>query len=128
MIKYHTFFFFFSSRRRHTRYWRDWSSDVCSSDLTPRPTVTREWELAVRLEGTDELPMVTLDGAIDPSTGAALTLALWTAAASAAPVSYVDLDGLAYSVYVQDVREQIADISQRTGLQRLGLVTLVEAA
>src|SRR5258707_10980672 len=25
--------FFYSSRRRHTRYWRDWSSDVCSSDL-----------------------------------------------------------------------------------------------
>src|SRR3712207_7878847 len=24
---------FLSSRRRHTRYWRDWSSDVCSSDL-----------------------------------------------------------------------------------------------
>src|SRR3712207_8963520 len=30
------FFFFFSSRRRHTRYWRDWSSDVCSSDLVPQ--------------------------------------------------------------------------------------------
>src|SRR5206468_10079392 len=27
-------FFFFSSRRRHTRSDRDWSSDVCSSDLT----------------------------------------------------------------------------------------------
>src|SRR5947209_11427076 len=26
-------YFFFSSRRRHTSYWRDWSSDVCSSDL-----------------------------------------------------------------------------------------------
>src|SRR5687768_18373944 len=26
--------FFFSSRRRHTRCSRDWSSDVCSSDLT----------------------------------------------------------------------------------------------
>src|SRR5258707_4065826 len=26
-------FFFFSRRRRHTRYWRDLSSDVCSSDL-----------------------------------------------------------------------------------------------
>src|SRR5690625_2859942 len=26
--------FFFSSRRRHTRWPRDWSSDVCSSDLT----------------------------------------------------------------------------------------------
>src|SRR2546429_2926208 len=30
-----TVFFFFSSRRRHTRCSRDWSSDVCSSDLTP---------------------------------------------------------------------------------------------
>src|SRR5690606_41051106 len=27
--------FFFSSRRRHTRFSRDWSSDVCSSDLNP---------------------------------------------------------------------------------------------
>src|SRR5882757_1267655 len=32
--------FFFSSRRRHTRYWRDWSSDVCSSDLWPTRPVT----------------------------------------------------------------------------------------
>src|SRR5260370_31389470 len=29
-------FFFFSSRRRHTRFKCDWSSDVCSSDLTAR--------------------------------------------------------------------------------------------
>src|SRR5687768_17859443 len=29
-------FFFFSSRRRHTRCSRDWSSDVCSSDLHSR--------------------------------------------------------------------------------------------
>src|SRR5690349_22024086 len=47
-----SFFFFFSSRRRHTRSLRDWSSDVCSSDLTnfvssrisfsffPRPSAT----------------------------------------------------------------------------------------
>src|SRR5690606_40853418 len=28
-----SFVFFFSSRRRHTRFSRDWSSDVCSSDL-----------------------------------------------------------------------------------------------
>src|SRR5215470_9002886 len=32
-------FFFFSSRRRHTRCYRDWSSDVCSSDLGAR----RRW-------------------------------------------------------------------------------------
>src|SRR5712664_1081153 len=31
---YNNFFFFFSSRRRHTRSDRDWSSDVCSSDLS----------------------------------------------------------------------------------------------
>src|SRR5256886_8564743 len=29
--------FFFSSRRRHTRFDCDWSSDVCSSDLSARP-------------------------------------------------------------------------------------------
>src|SRR6266487_5284550 len=32
--KRYVFFFFFSSRRRHTRWTGDWSSDVCSSDLT----------------------------------------------------------------------------------------------
>src|SRR3989440_951473 len=32
-ISFILFFFFFSSRRRHTRSDRDWSSDVCSSDL-----------------------------------------------------------------------------------------------
>src|SRR5690606_41210318 len=35
------FFFFFSSRRRHTRFSRDWSSDVCSSDLGERAACTR---------------------------------------------------------------------------------------
>src|SRR5699024_11848731 len=35
---------FFSSRRRHTSSKRDWSSDVCSSDLT------HAWKLAVRLQ------------------------------------------------------------------------------
>src|SRR3712207_448885 len=33
--------FFFSSRRRHTRYWRDWSSDMCSSDLKKRTALGR---------------------------------------------------------------------------------------
>src|SRR5947209_183375 len=35
------FFFFFSSRRRHTRYWRDWNSDVCSSDLKATVMIAR---------------------------------------------------------------------------------------
>src|SRR5690625_3236584 len=33
MILIRLIYFFFSSRRRHTRWPRDWSSDVCSSDL-----------------------------------------------------------------------------------------------
>src|SRR5699024_11389914 len=38
--------FFFSSRRRHTRSKRDWSSDVCSSDLygTPKDYVMEQLE------------------------------------------------------------------------------------
>src|SRR3712207_7778614 len=46
-------YFFFSSRRRHTRYWRDWSSDVCSSDL---PAGLLPDQLLV---GLDELFQVT---------------------------------------------------------------------
>src|SRR5256885_3720755 len=34
ILSCYSFFFFFSSRRRHTRLQGDWSSDVCSSDLT----------------------------------------------------------------------------------------------
>src|SRR5690606_39603267 len=34
---------FFSSRRRHTRFSRDWSSDVCSSDLARRRRVQVNW-------------------------------------------------------------------------------------
>src|SRR5215208_7629049 len=34
-------FFFFSSRRRHTRWPRDWSSDVCSSDLPAKGPLGR---------------------------------------------------------------------------------------
>src|SRR2546422_2203482 len=46
MIQFLSFFFFFSSRRRHTRCSRDWSSDVCSSDLTSSGTGAMEGALA----------------------------------------------------------------------------------
>src|SRR6266436_1907512 len=44
-------FFFFSSRRRHTRCSRDWSSDVCSSDLLRRRTaaLVRGYAAVLRL-------------------------------------------------------------------------------
>src|SRR3712207_7936541 len=45
--------FFFSSRRRHTRYWRDWSSDVCSSDLLRRGEVGQD-RVERRLDAEEE--------------------------------------------------------------------------
>src|SRR3712207_8840304 len=55
------FFFFFSSRRRHTRYWRDWSSDVCSSDLAGfNVRADSEWDdLAEALAAIKEAPAGT---------------------------------------------------------------------
>ena len=46
-------FFFFSSRRRHTRYWRDWSSDVCSSDLNSSGTTWANETHRLRCEFPD---------------------------------------------------------------------------
>src|SRR5205814_5521817 len=55
-------FFFFSSRRRHTRCLSDWSSDVCSSDLSDEqliwtddhnpPTPTTQWKPGQTVEYT----------------------------------------------------------------------------
>src|SRR2546422_7102338 len=47
------FFFFFSSRRRHTRCSRDWSSDVCSSDLPKRLKWCRPREARSQLHAGD---------------------------------------------------------------------------
>src|SRR3712207_9053706 len=41
---------FFSSRRRHTRYWRDWSSDVCSSDLAKSKARIRAFDELVEAQ------------------------------------------------------------------------------
>src|SRR6266508_5891747 len=53
--------FFFSSRRRHTRWPRDWSSDVCSSDLS-RPAMTKIWSEERKLAQWLEVELAALDG------------------------------------------------------------------
>src|SRR5207253_8051902 len=63
----HFSFFFFSSRRRHTRWPRDWSSDVCSSDLGSR----HPW-LALVPEAR-----ATLITVVDDATSALLYAQLW---------------------------------------------------
>src|SRR5699024_11223161 len=54
------FYFFFSSRRRHTRSKRDWSSDVCSSDLA-QPGTESEPASVVVLAGPDSGFTLTVD-------------------------------------------------------------------
>src|SRR3712207_6796936 len=49
---------FFSSRRRHTRYWRDWSSDVCSSDLTVEPNGHRHSRPILKVCSATGMPMM----------------------------------------------------------------------
>src|SRR5207253_4669677 len=54
------FFFFFSSRRRHTRWPRDWSSDVCSSDLRAQPEIQVEVWLRAKLSTTIVSPTAVI--------------------------------------------------------------------
>src|SRR5207245_5900951 len=71
-------FVFFSSRRRHTRCYRDWSSDVCSSDLLIHPGIdgfTRVTEPELRaasphveLTGLPLLVHAELPGPVDMAT------------------------------------------------------------
>src|SRR6185312_16552962 len=58
-------YFFFSSRRRHTRSDRDWSSDVCSSDLHPAQQVPQ-----ARLEGAVAVGATETSGRLEIPQGA----------------------------------------------------------
>src|SRR6266536_5596354 len=60
-------FFFFSSRRRHTRSTRDWSSDVCSSDLGGRAEQVVLEEVA--LVADDDQVEVSFAGVADDQLG-----------------------------------------------------------
>src|SRR2546422_1330336 len=62
------FFFFFSSRRRHTRCSRDWSSDVCSSDLII--VDANEWALVDDFATRGLLDSAAEGGAGDPAAKA----------------------------------------------------------
>src|SRR5437868_12665778 len=49
------YLFFFSSRRRHTRSKRDWSSDVCSSDLAAAYDLNKAGHQVTIFEGADRV-------------------------------------------------------------------------
>src|SRR5699024_11608307 len=70
-------FFFFSSRRRHTRSKRDWSSDVCSSDLVPTRSEIAEAatadEMAARTADRAEQVLGAIHAALRAEPGSAGT-------------------------------------------------------
>src|SRR2546421_2052869 len=74
------FFFFFSSRRRHTRSDRDWSSDVCSSDLLVLICALHgATSLSLRTTGDMHERSRDLARRIAPATAAAVIgFAVWT--------------------------------------------------
>src|SRR5262245_65396058 len=68
------YLFFFSSRRRHTRCLSDWSSDVCSSDLPPWPSLRRTWKSST-VEPDRSSSGVAAPGALGPVVGFGLLMA-----------------------------------------------------
>src|SRR5262249_59582469 len=103
----YAFVFFFSSRRRHTRLVSDWSSDVCSSDLT------REFGVRLALGATpsDLTRMVLRHGTSLVGTGTVLGLA---GALGAARL----LGGILYGVTATDWPTYVAAAA---GLLGIGL-------
>src|SRR2546422_6273154 len=65
-------FFFFSSRRRHTRCSRDWSSDVCSSDLVQLVDANLKPVAKESLQGT-VVNMINTTTAVEQASHAATT-------------------------------------------------------
>src|SRR5690606_39330912 len=97
--------FFFSSRRRHPRFSRDWSSDVCSSDL-----------------GEQHLYLLDVDGSVpQPITKGPINVVGYDAAAGtiATAISQVDRTSDVYVVRGGD-REQIGRASCRERGEKTG--------
>src|SRR5437867_10130684 len=62
------FFFFFSSRRRHTRSYGDWSSDVCSSDLSVE-ALAEVWDQIYRFVWSGAPMALDRTAHFDPARG-----------------------------------------------------------
>src|SRR2546429_6290060 len=70
--------FFFSSRRRHTRCSRDWSSDVCSSDLVVRCQGSAQSHIAPKQNNNSPTTVDTIIADFNPLAHLGVTLSrLW---------------------------------------------------
>src|SRR5207253_5231315 len=100
--------FFFSSRRRHTRWPRDWSSDVCSSDL---------WAVGRYQSGGSEQTLAEyyLAPCATPTPSP-------QASPTACPVQYTDVDGT--NPFYTYIRCLARSEERRVGKPRKGSATL----
>src|SRR5207249_6094992 len=110
--------FFFSSRRRHTRSKRDWSSDVCSSDLATLPQ-RDGWDAIA--SGRDTL--------IVAPTGSGKTLASFLWALDHLHRLALDrrLEDRVYVVYVSPLRALNNDIEKNLRAPLAGIRAAAEA-
>src|SRR2546422_4225657 len=117
-------FFFFSSRRRHTRCSRDWSSDVCSSDLPACGGARLKPEaLAVRVGGRTIADVAALTAGAVSDWIAHLELTPFRRAVAvhildelAARVSFVNDVGLGYLTLNRLTRTLSGGEAQRIAL------------
>jgi hypothetical protein len=93
----------------------------------PAPGAKRVWQFDCLIEGSAQMPMITLDGSASPQTSEQLSAALWGIAGQSGPLTYVDLDGVGRSVWLLEYEEKGAKMSQRLGTQLRGSVSLLEA-
>src|SRR5690625_1914319 len=101
--------FFFSSRRRHTRWPRDWSSDVCSSDLAERQA-TKDAGVIAGLE---------VERIINEPTAAALAYGIDKEDQDQTILVY-DLGGGTFDVSILDIGDGTFEVIATAGDNRLG--------
>src|SRR6266542_5864284 len=82
-------FFFFSSRRRHTRCYRDWSSDVCSSDLLALIASAPSVEYHVRLIGGRGTVVVDNPSLLPPAAEIEAIEEPWVSLSVVSPATYI---------------------------------------
>jgi hypothetical protein len=92
------------------------------------PDVKREWRFATLLAGcAGGGELIRYDNTPEPMTAEELSDALWASKALKAPVSFTDIDGSAYSVWFDELAEEIDRGRPRQELATRGLVRLQEA-
>src|SRR3989440_1182919 len=100
--------FFFSSRRRHTRSDRDWSSDVCSSDLTQRQDP----------QGAGEMAGLRVERILNEPTAAALAYGLGRNENER--IAVYDLGGGTFDISILEINDGVYEVLATSGNTFLG--------